>query len=115
MAAEAVLSWGRWRTRLTQKFQFSKVDFAGSQTFCGVTQTSVSLLCLNLQMSAYIRALKPISVPKHRREQGNDAVNHQELQQMQGLAGSLQWPAAQSMHPASGPCRRQYCPPSHSS
>ena len=46
-------------------------------------------------MAEYIRKLLPISLDKQWKQQTNAKVNSKEYSQMQGLAGSLQWPAAQ--------------------
>ena len=80
---------------LAARFKFGKIDFADEQLFCGVVQKAVSLNELRLNMSEYIRQIKPISLEKQRRQQSNEKVNHSELTRMQGLAGSMQWPAAQ--------------------
>ena len=80
---------------MTRAFKFGKVDFSEKQLFCGVVQTATSVNELDLDMSEYINTIKPIPVEKHRRAHSNSAVTASEYSHMQGLAGSLQWPAAQ--------------------
>ena len=66
--------------------------------FCGSEEAqSFNHETVEIKHEQYIKKVKPISIEKIRRQMVNDPVADREKNQLRGLIGAMQWPAAQSM------------------
>ena len=78
---------------LEKRFPFGS-QRQGSFTFTGINLVQDHNGDINLNQKEYINDIPPINVARERRQQLDSQVTHQDLQDLRGLIGSLQYAAS---------------------
>ncbi|CAK0883894.1 unnamed protein product [Prorocentrum cordatum] len=83
---------------LNEKLKFGKWEFGPSLVFTGgEVEQSLSTYAVSVKFEKYLRAVKPITVEKHRRADPTSALSPKERASFRTLNGQLNWPAAQGV------------------
>ena len=80
--------------KLKETFNFRTWDDGSSMEYCGARLVRKEDYSWELGHQEYIQKVKPLTI--HRGQQTDDEMTPQDVTQLRGLLGSLQWPAVQS-------------------